>query len=64
MNWQSLKVNQEIPVYVLNPEDNNGNLVLSYMRAREEVSWLQIETHAGAVKMLITARSLATTRAV
>lgn len=39
----ALKVNQEIPVYVLNPEDNNGNLVLSYMRAREEVSWLQIE---------------------
>jgi small subunit ribosomal protein S1 len=39
----ALKVNQEIPVYVLNPEDSNGNLVLSYMRAREEVSWQQIE---------------------
>jgi small subunit ribosomal protein S1 len=43
-----LKVNQEIPVYVLNPEDNNGNLVLSYMRAREEVSWLQIEQMLGS----------------
>jgi small subunit ribosomal protein S1 len=40
----ALKVNQEIPVYVLNPEDNNGNLVLSYVRAREEVSWQRIDT--------------------
>ncbi len=39
-----LKVGQEIPVYVLNPEDQNGNLVLSYVRAREEVSWLDAET--------------------
>jgi small subunit ribosomal protein S1 len=43
----ALKVNQEIHVYVLNPEDNNGNLVLSYTRAREEVSWLQIEGMLG-----------------
>lgn len=40
----ALKVNQDIPVYVLNPEDSNGNLVLSYMRAREEVSWQKIDT--------------------
>jgi small subunit ribosomal protein S1 len=40
----ALKVNQEIPVYVLNPEDSNGNLVLSYVRAREEVSWQRIDT--------------------
>jgi len=39
----ALKVNQEIPVYVLNPEDSNGNLVLSYVRAREEVSWQRID---------------------
>jgi small subunit ribosomal protein S1 len=39
----ALKVNQEIPVYIINPEDNNGNLVLSYNRAREEVSWQKIE---------------------
>jgi small subunit ribosomal protein S1 len=38
-----LEVNQEIPVYILNPEDQNGNVVLSYMRAREEVSWQQAE---------------------
>lgn len=38
-----LKVNQEIPVYIINPEDQNGNLVLSYTRAREAVSWQEIE---------------------
>ena len=40
---QELKVGQEIPVFVINPEDQNGNLVLSYVRAREEVSWQQVE---------------------
>ena len=39
----ALRLNQEIPVYVLNPEDSNGNLVLSYVRAREEVSWQRID---------------------
>jgi len=39
----ALKVGQEIPVYVVNPEDQGGNLVLSYVRAREEVSWQQAE---------------------
>jgi small subunit ribosomal protein S1 len=38
-----LEVNHEIPVYILNPEDQNGNVVLSYMRAREEVSWQKAE---------------------
>jgi small subunit ribosomal protein S1 len=38
-----LKIGQEIPVYVLNPEDPSGNLVLSYMRAREETDWLDAE---------------------
>jgi len=38
-----LKVGQEIPVFVINPEDQNGNLVLSYVRAREEVSWQKAE---------------------
>lgn len=40
----ALQVNQEIPVYVINPEDSNGNLVLSFTRAREEVSWQKIDT--------------------
>jgi small subunit ribosomal protein S1 len=36
-------VGQEIPVFVVNPEDQNGNLVLSYMRAREEQDWVDVE---------------------
>ena len=39
----NFNVGQEIPVYVLNPEDPSGNLVLSYMRAREENDWLDAE---------------------
>jgi small subunit ribosomal protein S1 len=39
----NLKIGQEIPVYVVNPEDSNGNLVLSYMRAREEEGWAIVE---------------------
>jgi small subunit ribosomal protein S1 len=40
---KSFQIGQEIPVYVLNPEDPSGNLVLSYMRAREENDWLEAE---------------------
>ena len=38
-----LKIGQEIPVYVINPEDQNGNLVLSFVRAREEQGWKVVE---------------------
>ncbi len=34
-----LQVGQEVNVYVLNPEDQNGNVVLSFKRAQEEMSW-------------------------
>ncbi|HJW91948.1 MAG TPA: S1 RNA-binding domain-containing protein [Anaerolineales bacterium] len=37
-------VGQEIPVYVINPEDPNGNVQLSYVRALEEQDWLQAES--------------------
>ena len=39
----ALKVGQEIPVYVINPEDSNGNVVLSLNRAREEMSWKDVD---------------------
>lgn len=42
-----LKIGQEIPVYVVNPEDQNGNLVLSYVRAREEQGWQVVEKMLG-----------------
>jgi small subunit ribosomal protein S1 len=38
-----LKVGMEIPVYVVNPEDSSGAIILSYVRAREEHDWLKVE---------------------
>lgn len=32
-----------IPVYVITPEDHEGNLILSFVRAVEEQSWLEAE---------------------
>jgi small subunit ribosomal protein S1 len=36
-------VGQEIEVFVVSPEDQHGNVVLSYLRAREESDWRQVE---------------------
>ncbi len=36
-------VGQEIPVFVVAPEDDSGNVVLSYVRAREEKDWEDVE---------------------
>lgn len=38
-----LQPGREIPVYVVNPEDANGNVVLSYKRAQEQMSWDNVE---------------------
>lgn len=40
---KGLEVGNEISVYIINPEDHNGNVVLSYMQAREEESWKKAE---------------------
>lgn len=37
------QVGQEILVYVVSPEDKNGNIVLSYTRAQEEQDWRDAE---------------------
>ncbi len=39
---ESFKVGSEIPVYVVNPEDENGNVVLSFMRAIEQRDWQHV----------------------
>lgn len=39
----ALAVGQEVPVYVLSPEDNNGNVVLSFKRAQEQMTWENVE---------------------
>jgi small subunit ribosomal protein S1 len=35
----AFQVGREIPVFVVEQEDSNGNVVLSYVRAREEQDW-------------------------
>jgi small subunit ribosomal protein S1 len=45
---QSFKVGEEITVYVITPEDSNGNLVLSYTRAMEEENWQTAEELLGS----------------
>ncbi len=37
------EVGQKIPVFVVSPEDQNGNVVLSYVRAREEKDWEEVQ---------------------
>jgi small subunit ribosomal protein S1 len=39
----SFKEGEDITVYVINPEDANGNLILSYTRALEEKNWQTAE---------------------
>jgi small subunit ribosomal protein S1 len=38
-----LKVGNSIPVYIVNPEDQNGNIILSYSKAVEEEDWLKAQ---------------------
>lgn len=40
---ETLVIGAEIPVYVINPEDENGNVVLSFRRAQEQISWENVE---------------------
>ncbi|UCD98919.1 MAG: S1 RNA-binding domain-containing protein [Chloroflexota bacterium] len=39
-----LTVGNEVTVYVVNPEDQNGNVLLSFVRALEEKDWLLAES--------------------
>ncbi|MBK5106586.1 MAG: S1 RNA-binding domain-containing protein [Anaerolineales bacterium] len=41
---EELEVGNEITVYVVNPEDQTGNVVLSFVRALEEKDWLLAES--------------------
>jgi small subunit ribosomal protein S1 len=40
---EALQVGQEVHVFVVNPEDENGNVVLSLKRAQEQISWENVE---------------------
>ena len=39
----AFQVGQEVTVYVVHPEDSNGNIVLSLKRAQEQISWENVE---------------------
>lgn len=39
----AFEVGQKVPVFVVNPEDSNGNVVLSYKRAQEQMAWVSVE---------------------
>ncbi len=41
---EELTIGNEITVYVVNPEDQNGNVLLSFVRALEEKDWLFAES--------------------
>ena len=45
---KSFKNGDEILVYVITPEDSNGNLILSYNRALEEENWQTAEELLGS----------------
>jgi small subunit ribosomal protein S1 len=45
---KSLAVGQTLLVYVLDPEDRNGNILLSLTRAREEQDWRDAEALLGS----------------
>jgi small subunit ribosomal protein S1 len=40
---EALKVGEEVYVFVINPEDANGNVVLSLKRAQEQISWDNVD---------------------
>jgi len=40
---ETLEVGKSIPVFVITPEDQNGNLILSFTRAVDEQSWIDAE---------------------
>ena len=48
---ESITVGSEIPVYILKPEDQDGNLSVSIYLARKERAWQQAREHQDAEKI-------------
>jgi small subunit ribosomal protein S1 len=40
-DMEHLAIGNEVTVFVVNPEDGNGNIVLSYRKAKEEEDWMR-----------------------
>ena len=51
---ETFQVGEEIMVYVLEPEDVNGHVVLSYTRAQEEKDWEKVEQHLESGEAITT----------
>jgi small subunit ribosomal protein S1 len=51
---EAFQVGEEIMVYVLEPEDINGHVVLSYTRAQEEKDWEEVEQHLESGDVITT----------
>lgn len=51
---EAFQVGEEIMVYVLEPEDVNGHVVLSYTRAQEEKDWEKVEQHLESGEAITT----------
>jgi small subunit ribosomal protein S1 len=51
---EAFRVGEEITVYVLEPEDINGHVVLSYTRAQEEKDWEEVEKHLESGDVITT----------
>jgi len=49
---EAFEVGQEIPVFVVSPEDSNGNVVLSYKRAQEQMAWVSVEEQMGSDEII------------
>lgn len=55
--YQTLEVGQEIPVYILNPSDNNGNLVVSINMGLQRYDWeeaAELLKNEGTVEVTVT----------
>ncbi|MEK7784797.1 MAG: S1 RNA-binding domain-containing protein, partial [Chloroflexota bacterium] len=44
---ESLQVGQDLLVYIVDPEDDNGNIILSFSRAQQERDWRDAEDLLG-----------------
>ncbi len=51
---ENFQIGEEIMVYVLEPEDINGHVVLSYTRAQEEKDWELVEKHLESGEAITT----------
>ena len=51
---ETFQIGEEIMVYVLEPEDINGHVVLSFTRAQEEKDWERVEAHLESGEAITT----------